>query len=179
VVVITNHHDNKKDTAVLSKIFNPRGVLLISGIEITNDWGDFLIFGENLGEFQKRKSQFPVHSLPRDDVAVVWAHPYRMMPESQVNALKWQVAPYVDAIEVVNGNCLLRNNRANSLAQDLARELDKPGVAGSDAHSDRMFFMTWTEFVEPVTCQKDFINCIKRGKVRAGPEQIDPSKILA
>jgi predicted metal-dependent phosphoesterase TrpH len=179
VVVITNHHDCRGETELLKKILSPQGILLIPGVEITNKWGDFLVFGENLDEIQKRSGQFPRELLPRNDVAVVWAHPYRMMTESQVNAIKWEVAPYVDAIEVVNGNCLIRNNRANSLAQHLSLELEKPGVAGSDAHSDRMFFMTWTEFEEPVKSQKDFIDCIKKGRVSAGPAQIDPMRLFA
>lgn len=179
VVITTNHHDCRGDVEFLKKILSPQGVLLISGLEITNSWGDFLIFGEDLSEFQKKRSFFPEKLLPRKDLAVIWAHPYRMMPESQVNAIKHEVAPYIDAVEVVNGNCMLRNNRANELAKNLARELGKPGVAGSDAHSDRMFFMTWTEFCEPVDSVGEFVQCIKEGKVQAGPGQIDPMRLMA
>ena len=43
------------------------------------------------------------------------------------------IAPLVDAIEVFNARCMVRD--ANRLAQAFAREHDLPGTAGSDAHA--------------------------------------------
>ncbi len=43
-----------------------------------------------------------------------------------------EIAPRVDAIEVLNSRCLWAAD--NQRAATLAREFDKPGTAGSDAH---------------------------------------------
>jgi predicted metal-dependent phosphoesterase TrpH len=43
------------------------------------------------------------------------------------------IAPLVDAIEVFNARCMVKD--ANRLAEAFAREHDLPGTAGSDAHA--------------------------------------------
>jgi hypothetical protein len=46
-----------------------------------------------------------------------------------------RILPLVDAIEVFNARCIVRN--ANQLAREFAASQNKPGSAGSDAHSYR------------------------------------------
>jgi predicted metal-dependent phosphoesterase TrpH len=166
VVVTTNHHDSMSDYDYLSQEFKQAGILYLPAIEITCQWGDFLLFGEDLSPFQEQHDRFPMDILPSSTVAVVWAHPYEFMPEWQVNSIKHEVSPYIDAVEAVNGKCLRRNPKANELAHLLALDLHKPAVAGSDAHAPQNFFFTWTEFLEPVRAYSDLVRCIKEGKVR-------------
>jgi predicted metal-dependent phosphoesterase TrpH len=165
-VVTTNHHNSYGDADFLQEAFQNLGILYFPGIEITNCWGDFLLFGENLDEFQTQQKEFPLSLLPRPDIAVVWAHPYRFMPEHEIDEIKWKVEKYIDAVEVINGNCMISRPAANRKAWELAFELDKPALAGSDAHSERMFFITWTVFEQRISTYADFINCIKSRKVR-------------
>lgn len=167
-VVITNHHDSTGDVEYLKKQLEPNGIMVFPGLELTNQWGDFLVYGEDLREFQGYYGEFPVHALPRDDIAVVWAHPYRFYSEHEVNRVKFDVAPYIDAVEAVNGNCIKTCPHANDLAFRLAVELEKPVTAGSDAHHPSMFFMTYTHFTVPVNSYRDFIKAIKNGQVGVG-----------
>jgi len=168
VVVTTNHHNSIGDSDYLREKLEPLGINYFSGLEMTNQWGDFLIFGEELCEFQGFIDSFPTDLLPRDNVAVVWAHPYRFYSRYEIERIKHLVSPYIDAIEGINGNCMRSCPRANDLAINLGRELDKPLVAGSDAHSENMFFMAHTNFKIPVRSYSDFINALKEGLVDMG-----------
>ncbi len=165
VVLVTNHHNSYGDADYLSEEFKSRGILFFAGLEMTCEWGDFLLFGEDLSEFQGYTGRFPREKLPRDDIAIVWAHPYRFYPEDVVESIKWDVAGYIDAVEVMNGNCMRSNPYANVLALKMAKKIKKPAVAGSDAHSREMFFMTYTRFKNDIGSYSDFITAIKRGDV--------------
>lgn len=165
IVVTTNHHDSFGDANYLKENLEPHGIKYFAGLEMTCEWGDFLIFGENLREFNGYAGRFPVHHLPRKDIAVIWAHPYRFYSPGEIDRIKYYAAPFIDAVEAINGNCLRSCPEANLLAEKLGQELGKPLVAGSDAHSEKMFFMTGTFFEEPINTYSDFIGALKFGKV--------------
>lgn len=166
VVVTTNHHDSYSDTNYLHRELESHGILYFPGMEITTRWGDFLLFGRDLAPFQGKHDRFPVELLPNPDIAVIWAHPYRLMSDVKVESIKWEVAEYIDAVEGINGNCLYNNRINNYKATDMAKEIGRPTVGGSDAHSDRMFFVAWTEFDEPVLEVSDLVGQIKSGSVK-------------
>lgn len=162
-VVTTNHHDPVGDTAFLKEHLEKHGIRYFPAFELTCNWGDFLIFTENPEGLDSPFGRFPKSRLPADDVAVVWAHPYRFMDEHEIDAIKWEAAKYIDAVEGINGNCILSCRRANDQAFRLAEELDKPITAGSDAHSADMYMMAWTEFEEEINTYSDLIHALKAG----------------
>lgn len=164
-VIVTNHFDNTGDTAELKELLSPHGILLFAGMEITNSWGDFLLFGEDLQEFQYLRGDFPIDLLPRNNIAVIWAHPYRFYSYREVEKIKDLVSPYIDAIEVINGNCMRSFPEANNMAFKLARRFKKPATAGSDAHSLKHYLKAYTIFQSAINSYKDMINAIKEGKV--------------
>jgi predicted metal-dependent phosphoesterase TrpH len=168
VIVTTNHHDSVGDAKYLSSKLTGHGIKFFPGLEMTNEWGDFLVFGENLRKFQGFMRAFPKNLLPRDDIAVIWAHPYRFYTYEEVEEIKNLVAPYIDAVEGINGNCLRSNPNANRTAILLAKKLGKPAVAGSDAHSPDMFFNAYTRFLSPINSYADFIRAIKEGNLEIG-----------
>jgi predicted metal-dependent phosphoesterase TrpH len=168
VIVTTNHYDSVGDAAFLTAECERYGILYLPAIEITTPWGDFLLYGRDLGDFQSEGplDDFPRGLLPRPDIAVVWAHPYSYMRRAEVEAIAEQAAPYIDAIEVINGkNRAKSGNTANIQAMELSRMLKKPAVAGSDAHSPYRLFSTWTEFDDPVRTYDDLVLAIKGGRV--------------
>ncbi len=170
VIITTNHHDSYSDVDFLRSELGAAGILYFPAIEVTCDWGDFLLYGEDLSDLRGPFETFPSHLLPRPGIAVVWAHPYEFVSDSFVERIMDQAAPFVDAIEVLNGKCRAKkDNSANEKALALAQKLGKPGVAGSDAHSPHRFFDTWTEFLQPVTCYTDLVRCIKKGSVALPP----------
>ncbi len=116
------------------------------------------------------------HSLlPRTvDDHRIWAHPYEFVTSRYVDSIKSDVAPYIDAVEVLNGSreCMSRSKHfrkgisANEQARGLAAELGMPPVAGSDAHQGRHYFTAWTVFPEAVTCYGDLVLALKEGRVQ-------------
>lgn len=166
IVVTTNHHDSYGGAQYLKTKLELHGIQFFAGLEMTCEWGDFLMFGENLREFNGYTGKFPVKLLPRDDIAVIWAHPYRFYSSKEIDRVKYFAAPFIDAVEAINGNCLRSCPEANIMAAKLGQELGKPLVAGSDAHSAKMFFMTGTLFEDPIYTYSDFVRSIKLGKVK-------------
>ncbi len=166
VVVTTNHHNSFGDADYLNRHLGSHGIKYFAGLEMTCEWGDFLIFGENLREFNGYTGKFPVNLLPRKDIAVIWAHPYRFYTYPEIERIKYYAAPFIDAVEAINGNCLRSCPEANLQAEKLGQELGKPLVAGSDAHSEKMFFMTGTFFDDPINTYSEFVEALKFGKVK-------------
>jgi len=68
----------------------------------------------------------------------------------------------VDAIETLNGNA---SPQVNRLAQDLAKELDLPGIAGSDAHNVDELWVVYNEIKASLDVD-EILGAIKKGLVR-------------
>jgi predicted metal-dependent phosphoesterase TrpH len=68
----------------------------------------------------------------------------------------------VDAIETLNGNA---SPQVNRLAQDLAKELGLPGVAGSDAHNVDELWAVYNEIQASFNVDA-ILGAIKKGLVR-------------
>jgi predicted metal-dependent phosphoesterase TrpH len=91
----------------------------------------------------------------RNCVSVV-AHPYREYGLGDL-ARNYKV----DAIEVLNGNS---SPSANKLAQDLAKLMDLPGLAGSDAHQPSELCTVYTE-VQASLDVDEILKALKKGLV--------------
>ena len=70
----------------------------------------------------------------------------------------------VDAIEVLNGGCI---ERENALAQGVARVLGKPGVAGSDAHMPAEVGRYATVFEKDLESEEDMLAELRAGRFQA------------
>ncbi len=64
-----------------------------------------------------------------------------------------------DFVEVFNACEPLESNEA---AAKLAYKYGKPGVGGSDAHNAQSCGMAYTELPEPITCETELIDLIRR-----------------
>ncbi len=67
----------------------------------------------------------------------------------------------VDAIEVLNGGCI---ERENALAQEVARSLGKPGVAGSDAHMPAEVGRYATVFERELESEEEMLSELRAGR---------------
>jgi hypothetical protein len=132
-------------------------ILIIPGVEITTFEGDLIVLGtaelpsqpwtvENVIDFAKERGSL-----------VVVAHPYRAygLGDSAKNY-------YVDAIEVLNGAL---SSQLNKMAENLAKEMGLPGVAGSDAHNSGELWSVYTE-VQASSDVDEILKAIKNGLVR-------------
>jgi hypothetical protein len=90
---------------------------------------------------------------------VVVAHPYREFGLGDL-AKDYKV----DAIEVLNGG---NAQQFNVLAEELAKEMGLPGVAGSDAHRAEELWSVYTE-IQASTDLDEVLKAIKTGLVRVG-----------
>ncbi|MCH7836860.1 MAG: PHP domain-containing protein [Chloroflexi bacterium] len=70
----------------------------------------------------------------------------------------------VDAIEVLNGGCI---ERENELAQEVAQVLGRPGVAGSDAHMPMEVGRYGTVFEKELESEQDMLAELRAGRFQA------------
>jgi predicted metal-dependent phosphoesterase TrpH len=135
-------------------------ILIIPGVEIASVEGDLIVLGtaelppqpwtvENVIDFAKERQSL-----------VIVAHPYRACGLGD-SAKKYSV----DAIEVLNGALPTQLNR---MAENLAKEMGLPGVAGSDAHNVNELWSVYTE-VQASSDVDEVLKAIKRGLVRVFP----------
>jgi predicted metal-dependent phosphoesterase TrpH len=133
-------------------------VLIIPGAEITTPEGDLLILGiTELPPKPWSVRDVIDFSRKRDGVVVV-AHPYR---EYGLGNLAKNYT--VDAVEVLNGGT---QSNLNKLAEELAKEMGLPGVAGSDAHNIEDLWSVYTE-IEASPNIDEILNAIRKGFVKA------------
>jgi predicted metal-dependent phosphoesterase TrpH len=153
---------------------------VLPGLELSTEEGHFLLFCEDLRFLNSLGSYVrSIATLPRrDDLALVWAHPWAYTPDGARRApaanepLTGQVLPHVHGIEVFNGNMALAlggEMLSKSYVRDvieLARGAGKAMVGGSDAHYPERFFSCWTEIeVPPDSAQPgDLIQAIRGGR---------------
>lgn len=165
VACITNHGD-MRDFDHLKRIA-PAGLLLIPGVEISSEEGDFIIFST---DYDFLDSLLVMQELPgREErpagTAAVWAHPFAGMgfnafPSEYIE----DVAGRVDGIEVYNGNWL--DARGVELARAVAARHGLAELGASDAHRRENLFRCWTEMRQPEKAD-DFVKAILERKTRA------------
>ncbi len=95
-----------------------------------------------------------------NDCVSVVAHPYREYGMGDL-ARNYKV----DAIEVLNGGS---TPSANKQAQELAKSMGLPGVAGSDAHQPSELCTVYTE-VQASLDVDDVLKALKKGLVAVPP----------
>jgi predicted metal-dependent phosphoesterase TrpH len=109
---------------------------IIVGEEIKTSEGELLAY--YVQEYIPRglTPEETIRRLRDQQAAISVAHPFdheRSGAWKEENLRR--ILPLVDAVEVFNARCIVRN--ANQLAREFAASEEKPGSAGSDAHSYR------------------------------------------
>lgn len=156
-VAITDHNTVEGYYKVRELASVYEDIIIIPGVEISAADGDIIILGvtelphepwavKNILSFAKE----------RQAVAIV-AHPYRAYGLGD-SAKKYAF----DAIEVLNGSS---TPNVNKLAQNLAKEMNLPGVAGSDAHQVDELWSAYTE-IQASSNVDEILKAIKKGFVR-------------
>jgi predicted metal-dependent phosphoesterase TrpH len=158
VAAVTDHDTVRGLGATLKLASAFPDILIIPGVEISTPEGDLLV----LGTEEMPTKPFTVESVldfakDRDCVSVV-AHPYREYGMGDL-AKNYDV----DAIEVLNGVSSLR---ANELARDLAKFMNLPGLAGSDAHLPSEVLNVYNQIQAPSSID-GILASIRKGLVTA------------
>jgi len=156
-VAITDHNTVEGCYKVLELASAYQDILIIPGVEISTDEGDLIVLGvaelppkpwnvENVIDFARKRG-----------CLTVAAHPYRAYGLGDLTK------NYdVDAIEVLNGASAPYINRR---AENLAKAMGLPGVAGSDAHHVSELWTAYTE-IQASSDVDDILKAIKKGLVR-------------
>ncbi len=112
------------------------------------------------------------------DAFMILCHPFRYFPgpsnflfgsrrdAESMSIVELAEHPFfslVDAVEVLNGGCIDRENR---LAQEVARHAGLPGVAGSDAHMPMEVGRYATIFEKDLTSEEEMLAELRAGRFR-------------
>jgi len=158
-VAAVTDHDTTEGLSVTRQLASAYpDILIIPGVEISTPQGDLLVLGTEETPPQPWTAEGVVDfARDRDCVSVV-AHPYREYGMGDL-ARNYKV----DAIEVLNG---VASPSANKLAQDLAKLMGLPGLAGSDAHQPSELYTVYTE-VQASLDIDEILKALKKGLVAA------------
>jgi predicted metal-dependent phosphoesterase TrpH len=158
-VAAVTDHDTVKGLSITQKLASAYpDILIIPGVEISTAEGDLLILGTEETPPKPWTVEGIVGFARDNDCVSVVAHPYREYGMGDL-ARNYKV----DAIEVLNG---VSSPRANKWAQDLAKSMGLPGVAGSDAHQPSDLCTVYTE-VKASLDVDEILKALKKGLVAA------------
>lgn len=144
-VAITEHlHPWQPEEA--ERFRQESGLFVVNAREWNTDVGHVIVLGLDPAVRGVARVRDLRRACQEAGAFMILAHPFRYFPgpsnylfgdrrdaqELSVQELaRHPVFSLVDAVEVLNGGCIERENR---LAQEVARYLGLPGTAGSDAH---------------------------------------------
>jgi hypothetical protein len=155
---ITDHNtvEGCKKVRQLASIYPD--ILIIPGVEIRAIGGDLVVLGVEELPSKPWTVENVIDFAHEGGGVVIAAHPYRAY------GLGDSLRKYkIDAIEVLNG---ISPKHINRMAENLAKEMGVPGVAGSDAHYTDEMWSVLTE-IEAFTDIDEILRAIKKGAVRA------------
>jgi predicted metal-dependent phosphoesterase TrpH len=166
-IALTNHgnvDDNRRLEGPLAEV----GTVLVHGVEISTLCGDFIVYSPDLDYLAGFKDiqAVPPAGTIADHAAMVWVHPAAgggRSGSSYYSGLAVQVAPLIDALEVLNGNW--SDAHHVEVAQQLAETLGLPATGGSDAHTVDRLGRCATEVEGTVASTADVVAAIKSGAV--------------
>ena len=156
-VAITDHNtiEGYHKVQELSKTYED--ILIIPGVELATVEGDLILLGVEGLPPKPWTVRCAIDFAKGNGGIVVVAHPYRAYGLGD-SARNYDV----DAIEVLNG---ATSPIANKLAENLAKTMSLPGVAGSDAHTVDELWTAYTE-VQATLDTEEILKAIKSGLVR-------------
>jgi predicted metal-dependent phosphoesterase TrpH len=156
-IAITDHNtlEGYKKAAELAKPYPD--ILIIPGAEINTQEGEIILLGITELPPQPWKAQHIIEYAKANNGLAIAPHPYRGLGLGNL-AAKLDL----DAIETLNG---ITSPNLNKKAEQLAKAINLPGVAGSDAHFPTDPWNVYTEIQAQLDID-EILNAIKKGQVR-------------
>ena len=160
-VAAVTDHDTVKGCSVTRQLASAYpDILIISGVEISTPQGDIVLLGTEEMPPQPWTVESVIDFARDKDCVSIVAHPYREYGLGDL-ARNYKF----DAIEVLNG---CSSPSANKAAQNLARLMELPGVAGSDAHQPSELCTIYTEIHASLDVD-EILKAIKKDLVTVPP----------
>jgi len=158
VAAVTDHDSVRgcRATVELASVYPD--ILVIPGVEISTDHGDVIVLGTDELPPKPWTPEVVVDFAKSIGGVSIAAHPFRAFGMGdRARKLK------VDAIEVLNGGS---SKDVNNQAKVLAKSLNLPGTAGSDAHQVSELFSVYNK-VEASVDIDEILKAIRQGSVLA------------
>jgi len=165
VVVITEHDYQWEadELAELNARAEPRGLVILSGAEISAMEGHFLVYG--LPHLDNVPPGVALGALiaevRKHEGAIVAAHPFRW--EQDFPALIAQHGPAFDGVELVSNNV---TPETRNLTETALRATPMPATGSSDGHVPNAVGCYYTEVPGLVRTIADFVTALRRGESR-------------
>jgi hypothetical protein len=156
--VATTDHDTIRGYHEVSKLAKAyEDILIIPGIEVSVENGHMIILGIEECPTYPASIESVVDFAKEKDGIIVIPHPYRNFGiGNRAEDIR------ADAIEVLNPQATQEENRK---AENLARRINLPCVAGSDAHSLQELWRAYTK-IDAKQEIEDILKAIKNGRVK-------------
>jgi len=132
-------------------------ILIIPGVEISTTQGDIIILGTTELPARPWTAETIIDFAKETSSTTIAAHPYR--PYGLGDATKNYA---LNAIETLNG---VSAPHVNKMAEDLAKTLNLPGVAGSDAHNPTELWTVCNEIQASLDVD-EILKAVRKGSVR-------------
>jgi predicted metal-dependent phosphoesterase TrpH len=162
VVVITEHDYQWKpdELADLNEKVTARGLIVLSGVEVSAREGHFLVYGlpdlKMAGVYPGINLKDLLIAVRDSDAAVVAAHPFRWDQDF------WQIVqlhgPVFDGVELVSNN-VTPETRAK--AEYLLSQHPMTATGSSDGHVPEAVGCYYTEFPGEIKTIRDFVAALK------------------
>ncbi len=156
-VAITDHNTVEGYHKVKKLASAYQDTLIIPGIEVSAVEGDLIVLGVAESPSKPWTIQNVIDFANERDGLVVVAHPYRAYGLGDL-ARDYDF----DAVEVLNG---ISPHHVNKMAENLAKAMGLPGVAGSDAHHVEEMWTVYTEVQASLDIDEIF-KSIKGGLIK-------------
>ena len=157
VAAITDH-DTVRGCSEIRRLAEAYAdILIIPGVEISTPDGDIVLLGTEEIPPQPWTVANIVDFARESGCVSVVAHPYREYGMGDL-ASEYKF----DAVEVLNGYSSASDNKK---AQDLAKFMGLPGVAGSDAHEPEQLCTIYTEIQSGLDVD-EILKAVRKGLVR-------------
>lgn len=177
-VAITEHLHMWRESEV-AHFRQEHGLFICNAREYTTDMGHIGVFGLPADVKGLRRVSDLRRACLDYGAFMVMNHPFRYYPgpSSLLFGDRWReqmlpiedlcehpVFSMVDAIEVLNGGCI---DRENALAAEVAKRLGLPTVGGSDAHMPLEIGRYATLFERDISSEADLLEELRAGRFQA------------
>jgi predicted metal-dependent phosphoesterase TrpH len=176
--VVVTEHDRLWDHREIARFRQTHSLFVANGMEVSTELGHILVIGldrympgirwaEELRRVVREAGGYMIaaHPFRHYFQRVYWERegwePFDLTP---AQAAQLPLFELVDAIEVLNGG---NNERENLFALEVAQALGKPGIGGSDAHSDQGVGIYTTVFENRLETEEDLLCELKAGRFYA------------
>jgi len=156
-IAITDHNTLEGYHKVQELASAYKDILIIPAVETGTPHGDIIILGTEELPPTPWNIQSIIDFAKQRDALTIVAHPYRAF------GLGDTAKNYAfDAIETLNGASI---PHINKLAENLAKTMGLPGVAGSDAHMAEELWTVYTE-IQATSDIDEILKAIKNGLIK-------------